>query len=164
MFWRRGKKRASPKVQAAAVVQDSLSALCEGDEKLHDAMSYFLYLRPEEQIARLGTTEQLSQKATEEIGRGDLLRARVDYTDAAWVELYRGNKENVKLYLEKALGLEDGNGLARPSAPRLNTLLLNLEKVMSIAQRYYGQNNIPKPAAPSDGSRSITEKIAIPAS
>ena len=163
MFGRRREKKTS-EAQAEAVPQDALSVLCQGDEKLHDAMSYFLYLRPEEQIVRLGTTERLTQKATEEVGRGDLLSARVDYADAAWVELYRGNKENVKLFLEKALSLGNGDGLARPSAPRLNTLLFNLEKVMSIAQRYYSQNNIPRPAAPSDGSGSITEKIAIPAS
>lgn len=160
MFGRRQEKKPS-KALTEPIPQDALSDLCQGDEELHDALSYFLYLRPEEQIARLVTTEQLIRRATEEVGRGDLLKARVDYTDAAWVELYRSNKENVKLFLEKALSLGDGDGLARPSTPRLNTLLLNLEKVMAIAQRYYNQDNIPKPAAPSDSSGSIAEKIAV---
>lgn len=138
MFGRR--KKAAAKSETTSDSEDVLSTLCKGDEELHDAMSYSLYLRPEEQIARLGTTEQLIQKAMEEAGRGDILKARADYADAAWIELYRGNKSNVKALLEKALDLGDGEGLARLSTSRLSTLLLNLEKVMVIARRYYHQD------------------------
>jgi hypothetical protein len=155
------EKKATPRVQTAAVPQDTLSVLCQGDEQLHSAMSYFLYLRPEEQFARLGTTEQLVQRATEAMGSGDLVRARVDYADAAWIELYKGNKANVKLFLEGALGLHDVDGPGMLSTLRLNTLLLKLEKVISIAQRYYNQNNIPNPAAPLGSSGSMPEQIAI---
>jgi hypothetical protein len=136
--------------ESAPVAQDLLSTLCQGNEELHDAMSYFLYLRPEEQIARLGTTEQLVQRAMEEIERGDLLKARVDYTDAAWIELYRGNKAGVRASLEKALSLGDGDGLARQSAARLNNILVNLDRVISIARRYYHKGGTESAAECAD--------------
>lgn len=147
MFGRR--KNAVVKAEPTPIDQDLLSTLCQGDEKLHDAMSYFLYLRPDEQIARLGTTEQLIRKATEEIGRGDLLMARVDYTDVAWIELYRGNKAGVKASLERALSIGDGDGLARPSTQRLNVILLNLAKAMVIARRYYHKDGTESVAEPT---------------
>lgn len=51
-LFRRGK--AAAKAEPTPVGQDSLSILCQGDEGLHYAMSYFLYLKPEEQIALIG--------------------------------------------------------------------------------------------------------------
>ena len=116
-------------------------------------MSYFLYLRPEDQIARLGSTEQLIRKATGEIGEGDLLAARVDYTEAAWIDLYRDNEAGDKASLEKALRL--GDGLARPSAPRLNTILLNLDKVMAIARRYYHKDGADSQTESTDQRASV---------
>ncbi|MDG7007522.1 MAG: hypothetical protein JRN06_04685 [Nitrososphaerota archaeon] len=125
------------KAEPTPHAQDLLSTPCEGDEKLHDALSWFLYLRPEEQVARLGTPEQLIRKAAEESGRGDLNSARVDYADAAWIELYRGDKSGARASLERALSLGDGNGLASPSAPRLDTILADLDRAMVVARRYY---------------------------
>lgn len=129
--------------------QDLLSTLCEGDEKLHDALSWFLYLRPEAQVARLGTAEQLIRKATEEAGKGDFHSARVDYTDAAWIELYRGDESGARASLERALSLGDGNGLASPSTPRLETVLADLDRAMAVARRYYHKDGTG-PAAESD--------------
>jgi len=148
LFGRR--KEAISETESAPVAQDLLSTLCQDNEALHDAMSYFLYLRPEEQIARLGTTEQLIQRAMEEIGRGDLLKARVDYTDAAWIELYRGNKTGVRASLEEALSLGDGDGLARQSSARLNAILANLDRVISIARRYYNKEGTESAAESAD--------------
>ena len=124
-------------------------------------MSYFLYLRPEEQIARLGSTEQLIRKATGEIGEGDLLAARVDYTEAAWIDLYRDNEAGVKASLEKALRLGDGDGLARPSAPRLNTILLNPDQVMAIARRYYHKDGADSQTESTDQRATVQESPKV---
>ena len=105
-------------------------------------MSYFLYLKPEEQIALIGATDLQTRKAAEAIERGDRTMAVVDYETAARIELYRGNKENVRIYLERAQGLQDGDG-----QERLVVLLSNLEKVMTIAKRYYRQDDTPSSTA-----------------
>ena len=143
-LFRRGK--AAAKTEPTPVGQDSLSILCQGDEELHYAMSYFLYLKPEEQIALIEATELQVQKATEAIERGDRTTAVVDYETAARIELYRGNRENVRMYLEKARDLQDGDG-----RERLSTLLSNLENVMAIAKRYYHHGDAP---SSTDGGTS----------
>ncbi|MCL4355037.1 MAG: hypothetical protein JRN25_00035 [Nitrososphaerota archaeon] len=143
-LFRRGK--AAAKTEPTTAAQDSLSILCQGDEELHYAMSYLVYLKPEEQIALIGATELQVQNAAEAIERGDRTTAIVDYETAARIELYRGNKENVRMYLEKARGLQDGDG-----RERLSTLLSNLEKVMAIAKRYYHRGDAP---SPTDGGTS----------
>lgn len=145
------------KAETTSATEDDLSILCKGNEELHDAMSYFLYLRPEDQIARLGTTEQLIQRAKEEAGRGDLLKARADYVDAAWIEMYKGNKSNVKVFLERASSLGDGDGLARLYNPRLHTLLLNLGEVMAIAKLFYHQDETRVETEPTEPRAPILE-------
>ena len=112
-------------------------------------MSYFLYLKPEEQIALIGATEVHYWKATEAIERGDRTMAVVDYETAARIELYRGNRENVRVYLKKAQGLQGRDG-----QERLSVLLSNLEKVMTIAKRYYHQGDTP-----SSSAGSMSEQI-----
>ena len=147
---RRGREAAA-KTEPTPVAQDSLSVLCQGDEELHYAMSYFLYLKPEEQIARIGAPELQVQTAMEAMERGDRTMAVVDYETAARIELYRGNKENVRMYLEKAQGLQDGDG-----RERLATLLSNLEKVMTIAKRYYRQDDTPSSTAGGMSEQMVT--------
>ena len=148
-LFRRGK--AAAKTEPTTAAQDSLSILCQGDEELHYAMSYLVYLKPEEQIALIGATELQVQNAAEAIERGDRTTAVVDYETAARIELYRGNKENARMYLEKAQGLQDGNG-----RKRLSTLLSNLEKVMTVAKRYYRQDDPPSSTAGSMSEQMVT--------
>ncbi len=107
--------------------------LCHGDREMYDTMNHFLLLRPEEQILQIGALEQLVQKASQAMERGDPIVARVNLEIAARIEIYKGHKEIVRNLLEKAQNLRNMDEVQR----RERTLLSNLDKAMTIAEEYY---------------------------
>jgi hypothetical protein len=114
---------------------DRLLAICEGDQKMYETMSYFLLLQPEMHIRQLGTIEQLVQKAKDELGKNDPIVARVNLEIAARIAIYNRDEKRVKMLLEQAQSLHD----AGEAYHREHFLLSNLGQTMKIAQEYYHQ-------------------------
>ena len=137
--FRSAKKSNVSHVESVPVIQEPLEVLCQGDSEMYEALGNFLYIEPERQLPQIGTTEQQVQRASDAMARGDSLVARVDFETAARIEMYKGNMEKVKTFLEKAQELRD----ARGEGSRL-ILISNLERAMEIAAQYYHQVSRPK--------------------
>ena len=137
LFGRR-KRESTQEPEARTAVKDRLTILCHGDEKMREAISNFLLLRPEEQIFQLGPTEALIRRA-DSTEKSDPIIARVNLETAARIEMYKGDREKVKILLERAqhLGRTGGEG-------NRQTLLSDLDKAMSIAREYYNHKQPTK--------------------
>ncbi|MDG7001705.1 MAG: hypothetical protein JRN15_21615 [Nitrososphaerota archaeon] len=131
LFGRR-KDNNSTEASVSTNSEDQLATPCGGDERLHKAISNFLLLRPAEQISQLDSTETLIRKA-ESAGKGDQTTARISLETAARIEIYKGDKERVRMLLERAQQLSTDGSVNR------ETMLSKLDDVMRISREYYHQ-------------------------
>ena len=127
----RSKRKSAQESEDMSVVQDRLAVLCGGDEKLHEALSNFLLLRPEEQISQLGPTEALIRRA-DSTEKSNPIIARVNLETAARIEMYKGDQETVRVLLQRAQHLSGMGG-----EENRQTILSDLDKAMEIAREYY---------------------------
>ena len=137
-FLHRKKKTNDRNAEQVPVAGDRLNELCQGDSRLHKALSNFLLLEPQRQLPFLGTAEDFAKKASSALARNNPIEARTDFETAARIEIYNGNIEKVKTFLEKAQGLPDKYG----EESRL-TLLANLERAIEIAAQYFHNKPVP---------------------
>lgn len=115
-------------------MEDVLKSLCGGDDKLHEAMSNFLLLDPKQQEEKIASFSKLLEEGTKALESGDKLRARVDFEIAARLGLYHQDR----LSVEKVLRLAEQASEADEARRRLHeTLLLNIDRALAIADQYY---------------------------
>ena len=118
---------------AYKVEPSRLEQLCGGDTDLEDALEHFLLLDPERQIPQLGETNTFIACGNEARAKGEKWEALVNYEIAARIEVPRGNKEKV----EKCLILARDVSERGPERARIEKLLEDLDRVISIANQFY---------------------------
>ena len=132
-----GRRKRALKSEETPAIEDRLTTLCRGDERMHKALSNFLLLRPEEQISQLGPTEALILRA-DSTEKSNPIIARANLETAARIELYKGDREKVKLLLERVQRLGTDGEAER------ETIISDLDYAMSIAREYYHQEQPSK--------------------
>lgn len=109
-----------------------LRELTAGDQKLYDALGHYFLADPRRQIEQLGTPEDLALKAKDALSKGDKASAFIDYDYAAKIEIYNGNAENAKKYIQLADTLT-----GKPDEhERHQTLLANMDKAIEYSREY----------------------------
>jgi hypothetical protein len=158
IFHRRNHLRTD-KVQSEKPSKSSamqLRELCGSDEKLYEALANFLLLDPRSQIPQLGETDSLVEQGNAAIASGNKLVARVDFEIAARIEIFRLNKESTRKCLLLAEQVSDSDKARQYH----ETILQDMEKVMEIAEVYYGI--IPRrPQNSGQANTSVPENVVL---
>lgn len=112
---------------------DVLKELCGSDEAMRSALSNFLLVDPRLQSQQIGSMDKLSEEANKALATGNKLRARISFEIAVRLALHYQDQ----VALERNLKLADRVTEEEGRREMHQTLLLNPEKALSIANQYY---------------------------
>ena len=107
--------------------------LCDGNTELYQSLARILILDPRRITVPL---ESFIADGQDRETKGDNLRAELAYRIAGALALYKGDKEAVQKYFEKALSL------ASASRPEYKMLSQHAGDAVEVARRYYESASI----------------------
>ncbi len=114
-------------------VGSKLMDLCDGNTELYQSLARILILDPRRITVPL---ESFVADGQDQETKGDNLRAELAYRIAGALALYKGDKEAVQKYFEKALSL------ASASRPEYKMLSQHAGDAVDVARRYYESASI----------------------
>lgn len=131
----RGRSKATKRVVIPSFELVDLRRLCGNDDRLFEAMSYFLLLDPADQERQIGSSQQLSESGAKALRDGNKSKARIDYEFAAKLALCHQDRT----VAVKMLELADQASVGESETKRAMhcTLLAKLDVAMDVAEQYY---------------------------
>ncbi len=110
-----------------------LLELCNGDTELYQSLARILIVDPKRVTVPI---DSFLAEAQEDEAKGDKLRAELAYRIAGALALFKGDKEGVQKYFQKALSL------ATTSRQEYKTLAQHPANAVEVARRYYESESI----------------------
>lgn len=129
-FGKSKQKDLAVETSAESLLTNKLKELCGGDADLYGAMSRLMFLDPKKINASL---DNIVTDAQNFEGKGDKLRAEVNYRIAGGISLSNGDANGVKTYFGKA-SIMNGD-----SHPEYQIIVKRSSEAVSIARRFYDE-------------------------